>query len=200
MKQFIKQHKYHLIILIILLIITGISGYQYSKIYNLKFKISKESIINDEIQNIDKQETNNNQHITGKNEQTPNNNYQITNQEIILTSTTGNINSNLNTTTEDLQLTTYELKANNYDLTPTSTVYNLMQLASADSRVPFLFETKNYGSMGLFVESINGLKNNNKTGKYWIYYVNNESAQIGISNYIIKPNDIITWKYETSTF
>ena len=57
------------------------------------------------------------------------------------------------------------------------------------------FSGKEYSSMGFFVEEINGVKNDNLAGKYWIYYINGQSAQVGISNYIIKPNDLIEWKY-----
>lgn len=54
--------------------------------------------------------------------------------------------------------------------------------------------------MGEFVEEINGIKNNQATGEYWIYYINGESAKMGVSNYIIKPNDVIKWNYEKANF
>ncbi|HAT03228.1 MAG TPA: hypothetical protein DCS29_00415 [Candidatus Magasanikbacteria bacterium] len=84
---------------------------------------------------------------------------------------------------------TIELKDN-------MTVYDLMLTLSADSKKPFLFETKEYPGMGHFVESINDLKQNPKEDRYWIYYINGESAKVGISNYIINQGDIIEWKYE----
>ncbi len=192
MKNFIKQHKYHLIVLTILLVIAGISGYKYWIISNSQFPISNELPIFNEIQNTNEQ-------ITDNAKQSADNSYQITEQET-LPSDSSTTTYDLQPTADNLPLTTYELKANSYNLTPTSTVYNLMQFASADSRQSFLFETKDYGSMGLFIESINGLKNNNQTGEYWIYYVNGESAKIGISNYIVKPGDIIKWSYEKSNF
>jgi len=193
MKNFIKQHKYHLIILVVLLTITGMSGYKYWIISNLQFPIYNESTTNNKIQNVNEQNSDNNKQLADSN-------YQITNQETTSTSTIENTDPNLVTTTYDLQLTTYEIKANDYPISSATTVYNLMQFASADSRQPFLFETKDYGSMGLFIDSINGLKNNPQTGEYWIYYVNGESAKIGISNYIVKPGDIIEWRYEKSNF
>lgn len=148
--------------------------------------------VTNEIQNLNDQETNNSKQILD-------NSYQITNQETISSEPT-TTNSDLVTTTYDLRLKTYELKANDYPISSSTTVYNLMQFASADSRQPFLFETKDYGSMGLFIESINGLKNNLQTGEYWIYYVNGKSAKIGISNYIIKSGDVVRWRYEKSNF
>lgn len=197
MKKFIKQHKYQLIILIVLLIIAGISGYKYWKMENYQPASSADGFsITNEMQNLDIQKTDNNK-------QTSNNSYQITKQEMVsseLNTTTSPQNSKIIDINYKLEPKSYQLKANDYNLTPTSTVYNLMQLASADPRQPFLFETKDYGSMGLFIESINGLKNNNQTGEYWIYYVNGESARIGISNQIVKSGDVIQWRYEKSNF
>ena len=48
--------------------------------------------------------------------------------------------------------------------------------------------------MGKFIESINDLKNGEKN---WIYYVNGEKANIGVSNYKIKSGDVVSWKYES---
>lgn len=70
-------------------------------------------------------------------------------------------------------------------------VYDVMKDASNEG---FSFEGKEYPSMGFFVEKINGIKNGE--GGNWIYYVNGVEASIGISNYIIKDGDIITWKFE----
>jgi len=70
-------------------------------------------------------------------------------------------------------------------------VYDVMKDAENDG---FSFEGKEYPSMGFFVEKINGIKNGEKG--YWIYYVNGIKASVGISNYIIKDGDIISWKFE----
>ena len=90
----------------------------------------------------------------------------------------------------------------NYDLpySPSTTFYEAMQILTADSRIPFLFTAKEFSGMGYFVDEINGVKNNNQTGEYWIYYVNNKSATVGISQYILKPGDKIEWKYEKAKF
>jgi hypothetical protein len=58
------------------------------------------------------------------------------------------------------------------------------------------FTEKNYLGMGEFIDSINGIKNNNNLS--WIYYVNGKEAQVGVSNYKINPGDIVSWKYEKS--
>lgn len=77
-----------------------------------------------------------------------------------------------------------------------TSLYDLMRDMTADSRAPFLFSAKEYSGMGYFVEEINGVKNNPQTGEYWIYYVNGQSATVGTSQYIVKKDDVITWKYE----
>ncbi len=80
-------------------------------------------------------------------------------------------------------------------------VYDAMTtLTTLPSSEGFSFQAKKYSGLGFFVYEINGKKQDNKTGLYWIYYINNQSANIGISHYIIQKGDIIEWKYEKSTF
>ena len=50
------------------------------------------------------------------------------------------------------------------------------------------------------MEEINGLKNNPQENKYWIYYLNGKSAKLGISTQVVKPGDVIEWKFEKSNF
>lgn len=59
-------------------------------------------------------------------------------------------------------------------------------------------QTKDYGIMGEFIESINGKSNDNETGYYWILYFNNAKANVGASSIIPKAGDTISWKYEES--
>ena len=78
------------------------------------------------------------------------------------------------------------------------TVYEVMQTLTAMSVQPFLFFAEEYPGLGFFVTEINGVKNNPQTGEYWIYYVDGQSAKIGVSNYILKGGEKIEWKYEKS--
>ena len=78
-----------------------------------------------------------------------------------------------------------------------SSVYDLMNLLKSQNKINF--SGKNYSGLGFFVEEINSLKNN-PAGKNWLYYVNGKPAQVGISYYLIKANDIIEWKYEKKSF
>jgi len=64
----------------------------------------------------------------------------------------------------------------------------------------FRFSGTNYSGIGFFITEINGIKNDNKKGKYWVYYLNGQSAQAGVSVQKINSNDNIEWKYEESTF
>lgn len=76
-----------------------------------------------------------------------------------------------------------------------SSVLALMNIVKAEQGISF--QTKDFGGdLGLFIETMSGIKNGDKREHYWIYYINGAKAQIGISNYILKNNDIITWKYE----
>ena len=79
-----------------------------------------------------------------------------------------------------------------------STVYELMNLLKQQG--DFDFQGKESSGLGFFVEEINGVKNNPTENTFWIYYINNKPAEVGISNYILKPNDIINWKYEKPQF
>jgi len=50
-----------------------------------------------------------------------------------------------------------------------------------------------------FVVAINDIENG-KDGKYWLYYVNGELANVGCSRYYLKNNDVVEWRFEKSPF
>ena len=75
-----------------------------------------------------------------------------------------------------------------------ATALEFMKLLQ-DSR-GFSFRGRQFPGLGFLVEEINGLTQNPKEGMYWIYYINGETASVGVSQYILQPNDIIEWKYE----
>ncbi|MFH0955756.1 MAG: DUF4430 domain-containing protein [Candidatus Falkowbacteria bacterium] len=78
-----------------------------------------------------------------------------------------------------------------------SSVYDLMELLKQENKINFF--GRDYSGLGFFVEEINGVKNN-PSGENWVYYVNGQPAQVGVSNYIIKENNVIEWKYEKKSF
>ncbi len=125
----------------------------------------------------------------------PNNNLTIQQYNNVTTDTKYQIQNTKYSATIVVNTTTYPLL-----ITPSATVYDAMRLLQIDSRQPFTFSAKEYPGMGYFVEEINGIANDNKTGKYWILYINGESAKVGVSGYVLKPNDNILWKYEKAKF
>jgi hypothetical protein len=48
--------------------------------------------------------------------------------------------------------------------------------------------------LGNFIDEINGIKGTK--GRYWIYYINNKKASVGVSKYFVKNGDIIKWSQE----
>ncbi len=92
---------------------------------------------------------------------------------------------------------TLTIENNTYaaDVTEQSSVFSLMRLLS-DTHPEFTFSGREYGALGFFVETINGVSNNTKTKFYWTLYVNGTRSNLGVSSAIIQPSDSITWKYE----
>lgn len=90
--------------------------------------------------------------------------------------------------------TTLEVNNKHYeDIIKTEmTVYEFMSKLRYDKRVDFT--EKNYAGMGKFIDSINGIKGDGNGS--WIYYVNGEKAGTGVSNYKIKPGDVVSFKFE----
>ena len=60
----------------------------------------------------------------------------------------------------------------------------------------FEFKTKEYPSLGEYVESINGLEA--AKGYYWILYINWKDSAKGASTARVEKGDAIEWKYEKS--
>jgi hypothetical protein len=75
-----------------------------------------------------------------------------------------------------------------------STAHDLLNLARNKGLMSF--SGKNFPGLGFFLEEINGVRNDNANKMYWIYYINSKKATEGISAYILKKGDIISWKYE----
>lgn len=90
--------------------------------------------------------------------------------------------------------TTLEIEGIKYEskIDDSMSVYEFMQKLEKENKI--YFKDKDYGEMGKLIEEINGVKNSG--GKNWIYYINGKKAEIGVSNYKMKPGDKITWKYE----
>lgn len=86
----------------------------------------------------------------------------------------------------------------NINLPADKTVYDLMLALQARGDIEF--KGKNSAGLGFFVEEINGIRNNSFKNRFWLYYINGRSASVGVSYYILKPKDSISWRYETPQF
>jgi hypothetical protein len=102
--------------------------------------------------------------------------------------------SSKNTPTPDLiQNNRAELPLS-FTTTERTTVYDFMDKLRKDGRIAFT--EKEYAGMGKFIKAINGIQSNGDQN--WIYYVNDQKAEVGVSNYKINPGDVVSWKYEKS--
>lgn len=84
-------------------------------------------------------------------------------------------------------------KTYNAEIPVGSTVYDLMTKISSTTN--FRFNAKLFSGLGYFIDEINGIKNTSNA--YWFYYLNGNRASVGISAYTLKPNDVISWKFES---
>jgi hypothetical protein len=76
------------------------------------------------------------------------------------------------------------------DMASSTSVFDLLKEA-LDAR-QITYETKTY-NFGVFVSSINGQVSG--SDKAWIYFVNGQSAQVAADKYVLKPQDVVEWKY-----
>lgn len=91
------------------------------------------------------------------------------------------------------------VSGNKYEaaIKPGSSAYDLMNALKEQKKIDF--KSNNYSGLGVFIEEINGVRNN-QGGMNWLYYVNGQPAKIGVSYYMVKANDVIEWKYEKKSF
>lgn len=70
-------------------------------------------------------------------------------------------------------------------------------LAHAAREQLLSLETKDYGgSLGIFVEGINGVRSNAAQERYWTLYVNGKKSPVGASSARVRPGDTVRWSYE----
>jgi len=78
-----------------------------------------------------------------------------------------------------------------------STVFSLLEELSKEKNFPIEFKT--YEGMGIFVESIAGIKNGTDN-KYWQYWVNGELPMVAADKKEVKKGDKVEWKFAPSPF
>ena len=96
------------------------------------------------------------------------------------------------TTSTDPRVTT---SSYTFDIPAQTTVYDFMKLVARQTTIRFTGQDSGNG-LGFFVTSINGIASDPRAHMFWIYYINNKKATLGISSYTLQAHDIITWKYE----
>lgn len=88
---------------------------------------------------------------------------------------------------------------NNTEIESGDTVFDLLKKTTEQNNLEFSY--KDYGGeMGIFVESINSIKNSISDNRFWQYWVNNVYAQVGAGSYELKDGDVIEWKYIKGQF
>ncbi len=76
-----------------------------------------------------------------------------------------------------------------------------MLLTSAQSAGEITFMGKEYAGLGMLIVGLNGKANNQgKNNLYWIYSVNGQKAQKGVSQYVLAAGDTVHWSYEPNTY
>ncbi len=91
------------------------------------------------------------------------------------------------------ELPTNTKKKAEYEFTATQSSQLAEKLITSSAQV----ETKDYGSAGKFVTSINGLEANEQY--YWAFYLNGKYAEKGISQTTLAKGDTIKFVYEAIT-
>lgn len=84
------------------------------------------------------------------------------------------------------------LRAHAFVSEESGSLESLMEKRRTDGLLDYT--SRSYPSLGSFVESIDGLKN--QGGSYWMLYINGMSASVGMSQAAVVPGDHIEWRYE----
>lgn len=69
-------------------------------------------------------------------------------------------------------------------------VYDILKMEKEKGKLNLV--SKEFSGMGFFVSEIGSLKENKN--KHLIYFVNGKSPSVGISAYILKDKDVVSWE------
>ena len=75
-------------------------------------------------------------------------------------------------------------------------LFELMKKISLKENFDFNYKES---SSGVFLKSINGVKNNPRKNMFWMYYINGELSSLGASNCFINDGDVVLWKYQDTS-
>ena len=76
------------------------------------------------------------------------------------------------------------------------TAFDLMKELQSNGSIEFVYEESN---VGVFVNSVNNIENNVSDNIFWMFYVNDKMAGVGIGAYDLQNGDVIEWKYIDTT-
>lgn len=76
-------------------------------------------------------------------------------------------------------------------------VFSELQKYAADKNIEIKFNN-NY-AFGVFIESINGIKNGDD-GKYWQYYVDGVLGDVAADKKVLKKGEKVEWRFEKVPF
>ncbi len=82
------------------------------------------------------------------------------------------------------------------EITLEMTAFDALKAAAQKANLKIDAKSSNFG---IIVNSI-GQFSGGQDGKYWLYYVNGQMAQVAADKLKIKDGDQIEWKFENSTF
>jgi hypothetical protein len=83
---------------------------------------------------------------------------------------------------------------NDVEVSKEASVFDLLSQVAEKNNLKL--EYKDYGgSMGVFVDSINGIGSGLGGNKYWQFWVNNVFSEVGASSYRLQSGDMVEWKY-----
>lgn|SRR5680860_429916 len=101
------------------------------------------------------------------------------------------ISSASEVTNENISVT-LKIIANEDDISRESTVFDI-------SKENVTVEYNNNYDFGVFIESINGIKNGDD-GKYWQYYINGKLGDVAVDKKNLEAGDEVEWRFEEVPF
>ena len=86
----------------------------------------------------------------------------------------------------------------NIPIQANDTVWSILDRLSGEQS-DLAVESEQYQDMGVLVKSIKSFVNG-ADDKYWQYWVNNKYAEVAADKQVVRPGDIIMWKFTKAQF
>lgn len=78
-------------------------------------------------------------------------------------------------------------------VTSTSSVFDILDTVTRENDIEFVYKDFG-GELGVFVNSIGGVGQGTEDA-WWQYWVNNEYGEVGVSSFVVEPEDVIEIKF-----